>query len=109
MSHFLAATQHTHLLFRKRCRACSVAAVRGTSMSKHLTNAHTNILVTLVPAAPLNLLTDYEKLQSITPDPILPLCLANLAKSPHGARAPDKHRQISLRWLWTGYFHMSLF
>lgn len=76
---------------------------------KSSTLAHTNILATLSPAAPLDLLTDYEKLQSITPDPILPLWLANPAKSPRGAWAPDKHGQMSLRWLWTCYFHVSLF
>lgn len=47
-------------------------------------SAHTNMFASLSPAAPLDLLTDYEKLQSITPDPILPLCLANPAKSPRG-------------------------
>lgn len=41
----------------------SVAAIRSTSMSKCHTNKHTNIPIS--PAAPLDLLTDYEKLQSI--------------------------------------------
>lgn len=48
------------------------------------------------PAAPLDLLTDYEKLQSITPEPVLPLWMTNLTKSPRGSCAPDKHKHISL-------------
>lgn len=70
---------------QKKCQTCSVAAEKGQHPCQSSTLAHTNILATLSPAAPLDLLTDYEKLQSITPDPILPLWLANPAKSPRGA------------------------
>lgn len=64
----------------------------GQLSCQSITPAHTNILATLIPAAPLDLLTDYEKLQSITTDPVLPLWLAGPAKSPPGARGADKHR-----------------
>lgn len=80
----------------------SVAAGKATSMS-----AHTNMFASLSPAAPLDLLTDYEKLQSITPDPILPLWLANPAKSPRGCVSTRQAQTDPRAWLWTCYVHVS--
>lgn len=60
-------------------------------MCQSISRADTNILAPLSPAAPLDRLADYEKLQSITPEPVLPLRLANPLRAPVGAWAPDRN------------------